>query len=105
MVPRIGSSFPSSKIILSTWCFENEDDKNPDGEWDGLTRVDAAMTQSARSTWRWRIVYLRALIDMELFERKGKLEGVTLKSAFEELTRIYHAESAHSMPIKPPQIK
>jgi len=257
IAPRIRSRFPSCKIILSTWCFENEDDNNPDGEWAGLTKAvgkdkswldyimadghndyfpkylletgvpgqlgllnfpeismfgmspwggyganpapahfeklwgrikhmaaggapysegiyedlnkamyaqfywdperkaeetvkeyaafefspdvaadivevvrifernhnrkaigadavkafelvakaDAAMTQSVRSVWRWRIVYLRALIDKELFERKGKLEGGTLKSAFEELTRIYHAENAHSMPIKPPQIK
>jgi len=28
-----------------------------------------------------------------------------LKAAFEELTRIYHAENTHSMPIKPPQIR
>ena len=257
MVPRIRSRFPASKIILSTWCFENEDDNNPDGEWDGLTtavnedkswldyimadghddyfpkflldhgvpgrlgllnfpeismfgmnpwggyganpapahfeklwgrikhmgaggapysegvyedlnkaiyaqfywdperkaeetvkeyaafefspdwaadigevvrlfernhnrsaigsdavkafdlvaRADAAMMPSARSAWRWRILYLRALIDKEFFERKGKREGETLKAAFEELTRIYHAENAHSMPIKPPQIR
>jgi hypothetical protein len=257
MVPHIRSRFPSSKIILSTWCFENEDDKNPDGEWDSLTkamnedkswleyimadghddyfprflldhgvpgqlgllnfpeismfgmnpwggyganpapahfeklwgrikhmaaggapysegvyedlnkaiyaqfywdserkaeetvkeyaafefspdcaadiveavrifeqnhnrkaigpnsvkafelvvRADAAMMPLARSAWRWRIVYLRALIDKEVFERNGKCEGDALKAAFEELTRIYHAENAHSMPIKPPQIK
>jgi len=257
MAPRIRSRFPSCKIILSTWCFENENDNNPDGEWAGLTKAvnedkswldyimadghddyfpkyllesgvpgrlgllnfpeismfgmnpwggygansapahfeklwgrikhvavcgapysegvyedlnkaiyaqfywdperkaeetvreyaafefspdcaadiweavrifernhnrkaiaadavkafelvakaDAAMTPSARTAWRWRLVYLRALIDKELFERKGKLEGGTLKAAFEELTRIYHAENAHSMPIRPPQIK
>jgi hypothetical protein len=72
-------------------------------EW--VAKADAVMTQSARTAWRWRIVYLRALIDKELFERKGRLEGETLKAAFAELTRIYHAENAHSMPIKPPQIK
>ena len=257
MVPRIRTHFPACKIILSTWCFENENDANPDGEWDGLTKAmnedkswldylmadghngyfpkyllkagvpgqlgllnfpeismfgmnpwggyganpapahfekqwgrikpmaaggapysegiyedlnkailaqfywdperpaeetvkeytafefspdvaadlvevvrifernhsrraigadavkafewvtkaDAAMMPAARSAWRWRIVYLRALIDKELYERKGKLEGDTLRSAFDELTRIYHAENAHSMPIKPPQIK
>ena len=33
MVPRIRSRFPSSKTILSTWFFENENDNNPDGEW------------------------------------------------------------------------
>jgi hypothetical protein len=68
-------------------------------------RTDAALTPQARTSWRWRICYLRALIDKELFERKGKLEGDTLKAAFEELTRIYHVENAHSMPIKPPKIK
>lgn len=257
MVPRIRSRFPSSKTILSTWCFENENDNNPDGEWVGLAqalakdkswadylmadghddyfpkyvletgvpgqlgllnfpeismfgmspwggyganpapnhfeklwgrikqkakggapysegifedmnkaiyarfywnpdcraedtvkeyaafefspnsadtlvevvrlfeenhnrgkigesarrafelvcKTDATLTSQARTSWRWRIVYLRALIDKELFERKGKLEGETLKASFEELTRLYHAEGAHSMPIKPPQIK
>jgi len=70
-----------------------------------VVRADATMMPSARSAWRWRIVYLRALIDKELFERKGKREGETLKAAFEELNRIYHAENAHSMPIKPPQIR
>jgi hypothetical protein len=63
------------------------------------------VTSAARTAWRWRIFYLRALIDKELFERKGKLEGETLKASFEELTRICHAENAHSMPIKPPQLK
>jgi hypothetical protein len=49
-------------------------------------------------------IILRALIDKEVVERKGKFEGDTLKAAFAELTQIYHAENAHSMPIKPPQI-
>ena len=51
------------------------------------------------------LFYLRALIDKELLERKSKLEGGTLKAAFEELTRMYHVEHAHSMPVKPPQVK
>jgi hypothetical protein len=35
---------------------------------------------------------------------QGKLEGKALQGAFRELTAIYHAEHAHSMPIRPPQI-
>jgi len=58
-----------------------------------------------RSSWRWRIFYLRALIDKELYQRNGKLEGESLKVSFEELTRLYHEENAHTMPIKPPVIK
>jgi hypothetical protein len=70
-----------------------------------VTKAETKLTKEVRSSWRWRIFYLRALIDKELFEKKGKLKGETLKAAFDELTKIYHAENAHSMPIKPPQIK
>ncbi|MCY2990215.1 MAG: hypothetical protein NTY19_20420 [Planctomycetota bacterium] len=70
-----------------------------------VRQAEAKLTPQAKAAWRWRIFYLRALIDKELLERKGKLEGGTLKAAFEELTRIYHVEHAHSMPVKPPQVK
>jgi hypothetical protein len=70
-----------------------------------VTLAENKLTEEVKSSWRWRIFYLRALIDKEMFERNGKLEGETLKAAFDELTKIYHAENAHSMPIKPPQIK
>jgi hypothetical protein len=35
------------------------------------------LTAPARAAWRWRIVYLRALIDRELWKTHGKLEGKT----------------------------
>jgi len=66
--------------------------------------VDARLTPRARTAWRWRIVYLRALIDSELLKNHGKLQGKALQAAFRELTTLYHAEHAHSMPIRPPQI-
>lgn len=67
--------------------------------------IDGKLSPQARSAWRWRILYLRALIDREMFRSQGKLEGRTLKEAFDELTEIYHAQNAHSMPIRPPQIR
>ena len=73
--------------------------------FESVRQAEAKLTPQAKAAWRWRIFFLRALIDKELFERKSKLEGGTLKAAFGELTRIYHAEHAHSMPIKPPQVK
>jgi len=36
--------------------------------------------------------------------RQRRLAGDTLRAAFAELTRLYHAENAHSMPIKPPAV-
>ena len=69
-----------------------------------LQKVDAKLTPQAKAAWRWRILYLRGLIDSELFRRNDKMEGPVLKGAFDELTRIYHVENAHSMPVKPPQL-
>jgi hypothetical protein len=66
--------------------------------------METKLTPQARAAWRWRIIYLRALVDRELFRTQGKLEGKVLQGAFRELTTIYHAEHAHSMPIRPPQI-
>ncbi len=66
--------------------------------------IEAKLTPQARAAWRWRIVYLRALIDCELLRTHGELEGEPMQSAFRELTAIYHAEQAHSMPIRPPRI-
>ena len=70
-----------------------------------LQQAEHKLTAQTLKSWRWRILYLRALIDREMYERGGKLEGELLKAAFNELTEIYHAQNAHSMPIRPPVIK
>ena len=72
--------------------------------FERVNRIKARLTSRARAAWRWRIVYLRALIDREMFRTRGRLEGKALRDAFRELTSIYHAERADSMPIRPPQI-
>jgi len=51
----------------------------------------------------WRILYLRALIDKELREKQGRLEGKVLSTAFDELTRIYHAQHADPA-VRPPVV-
>lgn len=73
--------------------------------YEQVIEAEKKMTEKARQGWRWRIFCLRALIDKELFESKGKFEGEKLKTAFDELTRIYYAQNAGPMPLKPPQIK
>jgi hypothetical protein len=39
-----------------------------------------------------------------MLKTRGKFEGQALQAAFRELTVIYHAEHAHSMPIRPPEV-
>jgi hypothetical protein len=59
-----------------------------------MVQDDAQLTSHARASWRWRILYLRALIDRELVRTDGWFEGPVLQTAFDELTRIYHSENA-----------
>ena len=41
------------------------------------------------TSWRWRLLYLRALIDAELHRTEGRYEGDVLQQAFDELRDIY----------------
>lgn len=50
------------------------------------------------------MLYLRALIDDILSRTNGKLQGAELRQAFDELTRIYHAQKVHTNKIAPPEM-
>ena len=68
-------------------------------------KVDARLSPSTRTSWRWRILFLRTLIDKEMYLKGGQLEGEVLKNAFAELTRIYYAENALIDWLRPPQVE
>ncbi len=53
-----------------------------------------------RKAWRWRVLYLRALIDAELAANEFRITG-RCEDAFEELVGIYHAEQA-AFSVSPP---
>ena len=91
------------KLMEANWLPGNMDDRCLEA-FKIVSKVDAQLTPQARTAWRWRIFYLRALLDSEMFQRQGKLEGDVMRDAFQELTRIYHAENAHPMSVKPPII-
>lgn len=57
-------------------------------------KLNALLDQSVRSSWRWRILYLRALIDHELLAHNFTISG-QCEEYFEELTEIYFAEQAN----------
>ena len=62
--------------------------------------IDAKLTPQARRSWRWRQLYLRALLDAELKANGGKPND-RCNEAFAELIKIYHAENA-SPAVRPP---
>lgn len=73
--------------------------------FDLVQRAEQKLNAQTLKSWRWRILYLRALIDREIYEHNGKLEGEVIKAAFNELTEIYYAQKAFNMSVKPPVIK
>ena len=53
-----------------------------------VKKMDADILPSMRGSWRWRQVYLRALIDREII-REGRDDPVAATPWFEELVGIY----------------
>ena len=70
-------------------------DPGAEEAWATMERVDAQLTPQARRSWRWRQLYLRALLDAGLKTNGGKPDD-RCNEAFAELIRIYHAEDAIS---------
>lgn len=58
-----------------------------------IRQADRQLSERARASWRWRILYLRAVIDFELISRPDQPHSDRCDEAFEELTAIYHAEN------------
>jgi len=65
-----------------------------------MKRIDGLLTPQAKKAWRWRQLYLRALLDSELKTNGGK-PNEKCNEAFAELIKIYHAENAIDT-IRPP---
>lgn len=68
-----------------------------------LEQADARLTAQVRQAWRWRILFLRAQVDAQLYLNRGRMQGRVLHAAFQELTGIYHAQGAEPA-VKPPQV-
>ena len=58
-----------------------------------LRKIEGQLEATARQSWRFRILYLRALLDEALYESRGRPTDAS-DACFQELVRIYHAEQA-----------
>jgi len=54
-----------------------------------VKKMDGEILPSMRGSWRWRQVYLRALIDREII-REGRTDPASARTWFDELVDIYH---------------
>jgi len=72
---------------------ERKEDYGASEAYECLKRSEKRLSSFTKTGWRWRILFLRALIDKELKQNNG-LPTDACEAAFQELTRIYHARKA-----------
>lgn len=80
--------------------------KNPELADQALTlsqAIEARLPARIRRSWRWRLIALRCIIDMELV-RTGGLVNETCEDALNELTELYHYGPESNYLIHPQRI-
>jgi hypothetical protein len=68
--------------------------------YDVITNCDAEISARSKGTWRWRIIFLRAVIDYELFHNSF-LPNKRCMDSYRELIDIYSAADA-DWAVRPP---
>lgn len=66
-----------------------------------VKQVDTKMPEWARKSWRWRIVYIRTMLDAELKANGGTPNEACIRG-FKELMNIYHTTEKTDPVVKPP---
>jgi hypothetical protein len=61
-----------------------------------LTAVSGKLSPEVLDSWRWRILFDRATIDVGLHATGGQVAGHTLTTAFADLIALYHADQAQT---------
>ncbi len=72
------------------------------GVVDLLKRVEQELPDTIKADWRWRVLWLRAVLGEELSRSEGCATEIS-ERCFAELTEIYHAWNADP-PVKPPSV-
>lgn len=65
-----------------------------------ISKVDSGLPEMVRTSWRWRLLYLRAMLDMELRRSEGKITP-EINAAMHEIIDICHLENA-DFSVRPP---
>jgi len=76
-------------------------DPGAEQAYAAVKEVQAKLPLWARKAWRWRILYIRAMLDAELKANGGAPNEACLRG-FRELMRIYHTNEKSDPAVKPP---
>jgi hypothetical protein len=83
----------SEAITLLERTYPRDEWRREDVEraYELMMKADALLSPRARASWRWRILYLRAVIDHELINN-ANVPTDRCDEAYEELIRIFHLQ-------------
>jgi len=76
-------------------------DPGAEEAYAAVKAVDAKLPEWARKAWRWRILYVRAMLDAELKANGGSPNEACVRG-FRELMRIYHTTEKSDPAVRPP---
>ncbi|MCD4824657.1 MAG: hypothetical protein K8S55_08620 [Phycisphaerae bacterium] len=79
-------------LLEETWVDPKAEAEKVMKAHEIIKEVDAKLPPQASRAWRWRILYLRSLIDVERLA--GDHPTGAYAKAIEELVEIYHAQNA-----------
>ena len=69
--------------------------ESADTAYQLMKNADAKLSPQARGSWRWRLLYIRATLDREIYRNyHGEASNEVYQQACQELTKISHAENA-----------
>ncbi len=76
-------------------------DPGAEEAYAAVKQVDAKLPEWARKSWRWRILYIRTMLDAELKANGGSPNQACMEG-FRELMKIYHVTEKTDPVVKPP---
>ena len=74
--------------------------QQPEDALEILSRTSKSMPEWARHSWRWRILFLRAVIDVELKNNNLEIND-KCDEGFEELAEIFHSNGISEFKLSP----
>lgn len=92
--------FLDQQRYLGRERFVIEDPSGVDEAYSTLQALDDRLPNTVRNSWRWRIIYLRSVIDWELLHHNMQ-PNPRCEDAFEEVIRLFHVENS-IWSVKPP---
>ena len=94
-------AFPDFETVyMGEERFVIENPEGADEAYRMIQDIDTQLTRQVRNSWRWRILYLRSVIDYELAHNDMKINP-RCDDAMMELAALYHADTA-IWHVKPP---